>query len=178
MFINRIKAAFCAVILATLGVVPAFALSSDPVRIIPARDCAVGQNVCYMRATINYNDPNIGNGVWGFTFPANAYVLSIDADVTTAFNAATTNTLAVGTTAGGVDLVATSGANASVTMGTTGIYHLTSAAGLGVAVTGNTSKQTAINGGVPVYFKYAQTGTAASAGSVTVVITFARNNDK
>src|SRR6185312_15944835 len=172
MFLKHLKAALLAAVIAGAGVVPSFALSADPVRTIPARECSATQTVCYLRATINFNDPNIANGVWGFTLPASAYVLSVDLDVTTAFNAATTNNLTIGATATGTDFLAAT----SIT--SAGIQHLTSAAGLGVAVTANATKQTQINGGVPVYFRYTQTGTASTAGVVTVVISFAKNNEK
>lgn len=178
-FLKHLKAALLAAVIAAAGVVPSFALYTDPAvingqKIIPERDCLQGQEVCYIRATINYNDNSIGNGVWAFTLPANAYVISMDAYVTTAFNAATTNVITIGATATGSDFAA----SGTIAPGTTGVQHLTSAAGLGLAATGNTAKQTAINGGVPVYFRYTQTGTAATAGVVTVIVMFANNNDK
>lgn len=172
MFLKHIKTAALAVILASAAIAPAFALNSDPTKIIPARECSDTQNVCYIRATINYNDPRISSGVWAFTLPANAYITQILGDVTTAFNATTTNSLTVGATPTGTDFVA------STSITSAGILVLSSAAGIGLAATGNTANQTAINGGVPVYFRYTQTGTAATAGSVTIVIAYAMNNDK
>jgi len=172
VFLKHIKAASIAVILAAAGIVPAFALSANPNRIIPERTCSADQSVCYIRATINFNDPNIANGVWGFTLPANAYITQILGNVTTAFNATTTNALTIGATPTGTDFVA------STSVSSTGILTLSTAAGIGLAATGNTANQTQINGGVPVYFRYTQTGTAATAGSVTIVIAFAKNNDK
>jgi hypothetical protein len=170
---------------------PAYAITEDPqvyagTKIIPARNCSEGQNVCYIRATINYNDSNISAGVWFASIPANAYVLSIDAYVSTAFNAASTNLLSIGATKTGTDFVATSGANASVTLGSTGITHLTAAAGLATVATGNTSLQSGYSSTgtgpvpayVPIFARYTQTGTAATAGAVTIVITYAKNNDQ
>lgn len=176
MFRNFVRAALLAAF-AFAGVAPSYALFTDPAvingqKIIPERTCERTQSVCYLRVTINWNDNSISNGVWAFTLPANAYILTVDADVTTAFNATSSNTIQIGATASGADFLAAT----SIT--STGIQHLTSAAGLGVAVTGNTAKQTAINGAVPVYFKYVQTGTAASTGVVTLIITFAKNDDK
>lgn len=172
MTLNRIKAALLAGAIALATVVPSLALVTDPNKIQTARTCSATQNVCYMRATINFNDPRIATGVWFDTIPKNAYVLAVDLDVTTAFNAGTTNTLQIGATAAGADFLAAT----SIT--SAGIQHLTSAAGLGVAATANTSLQTAINGDVPMYVKYAQTGTAATAGVVTLVIAYAQNNDE
>lgn len=176
MFFKHIKAALVAALLVG-SAIPAFAITTDPgvisgTRIIPERNCSLAQDVCYLRATMNFNDNSITGGVWTFTLPKNAYILAMDMDVTTAFNAGTTNNMSIGATATGTDFLA------ATSVGSTGVTHLTSAAGLGVAATANSSLQTALNGAVPVYFRYVTSGTAATAGSVTVVITFAKANDK
>jgi hypothetical protein len=166
----------------------AFAYNIDPqvysgYKIIPARACEMSQNVCYVRVTFNFNDPNIKNGVWFATVPSNVYILAIDADVTTAFNAATTNVFTIGATKTSANEImadcgtATACISNSTTTIATGVSHLTTAAGLAVAVTSNSTYQTAINSAVPLYAKYTQTGTAATTGSVTFVITFAKNDD-
>jgi hypothetical protein len=98
----------------------------------------------------------------------------IDAQVVTAFNAGTTNPITVGVTAASSNEIVASG----ITSGTTGIYHLTTAAGLGNVITNNTTYQTALNGAVPVYVKYAPTGTAATAGQAIIIIAFVKNNDQ
>ncbi len=166
----------------------AFAYSEDPqvhagTKIIPARYCATGQDVCYERVTVNFNDANIGTGVWFASIPKNAYILSIDADTTTAWNAATTNLLTIGATrASSNEIVADcSTATACLSNHTTtiatGVVHLTTAAGLALAITGSSTYQTVINGDVPLFVKYVQTGTAATTGSTTFIITFAKNDD-
>jgi hypothetical protein len=170
-------AAMAAAFLAAAFIVPASALVTDPNKIIPERSCSATQNVCYVRVTVNFNDPRISSGVWFATLPKNAYVLAIDAYVGTAFNAATTNYLSIGATATGTDFLATTGTNASVTLGSTGTTHATSAAGLGLVATGSSSLQTAANGAVPVYIRYQQSGTAATAGVVTVVVAYIKNDD-
>lgn len=157
-----------------LSVLPSAALYNDQTRKYLPR-YVNEQVVQYYRLTVNYNDPNIGSSQVFGALPANAYILSIDADVTTAFNAGTTNVLTLGFTAGTHNEIVASG----ITAGSIGIYHLTSAAGLGLAVTGVTANQ--IGGTVPpyvpLYANYAQTGTAATAGSVTIVISYIPNND-
>lgn len=181
--LKLIKAAPVAGFMAFFAVSAVYALNVDQTRIVPARTCQVGQNVCYYRLTINYNDPRIGTGQWFGTLPQNAYILRIDADVTTAFNAATTNLLTLGATAASANEIVAdcSTATACISDHTTtiaaGISHLTTAAGLALAITGNTTYQTALNGAVPLYAKYAQTGTAASTGSVTFVIEYTKNDD-
>lgn len=154
---------------------PSYALYNDQTRNYYPRDLNK-QVVQTYRLTINWNDPNIGASQIFGALPANAYILSIDADVTTAFNAGTTNVLTLGVTKGTHNEIVASG----ITAGTIGVYHLTSAAGLGVAVTGNTADQ--VGGGsvpayVPLYANYTQTGTAGTAGSVTIVISYVSNND-
>ena len=143
---------------------PALALLVDQTRIFNPRQTP-DQQLSYYRLTINFNDQNIGLGQQFGALPNSAYIDHIDAYVTTAFNAATTNVVTIGTTKANANEIVASG----ITAGTIGVYHLTSAAGLGLAVT---------NGVVaPLFAKYAQTGTAATAGSVTIIIAFAANND-
>ena len=179
MMLQRIAAkAASTLLLALLAVSPVSALVLDPglssnsaralQRLIPGRECSHTESVCSMRATVNFSDGLIGSGVWAFTIPQNAAVIAIDADVTTAFNAGTTNTLSIGATPTGTDFLA------ATSVSSAGIQHLTSAVGLGLTATGNTALQTQLNGAVPVYFRYQQSGTAATAGAVTVVITYAQ----
>ena len=173
MFAKLIKSALAALFFAAFAFSPSFALVTDPNKIIPIRDCEQSQTVCYYRLTVNFNDPRIASGVWFGTIGPSAYILQIDAYVSTAFNAVTTNVITIGTTAANANEIVASG----ITAGSTGMYHLTSAAGLGTVITANTTYQTALNGGVPLFVKYAQTGTAATAGVVTIVLTFIKNND-
>ena len=174
MFWKSLKAASIGALIALST--PALALNGNPLlttRTIPQR-ALQEQVVQYYRATINYNDINIANGVWFGTLPPNAYILSIDAQVVTAFNAGTTNVVTIGATQANANEIVASG----ITAGTTGIYHLTTAAGLGNVVTNNTTYQTQQAAGVPMWAKYAQTGTAATAGSVIVIIAYVLNNDQ
>lgn len=147
-----------------LSLAPAAALQVDQTRNPVVRQLSE-QAVNYYRLTINFNDQNIGSGQFFGALPANAYILSIDAYVTTAFNAGTSNTVTIGTTKSSANEIVASG----ITAGTIGHYALTSAAGLGLAVTNGVSPT--------LYAKYAQTGTAATAGSVTIVIAYIPNND-
>ena len=183
---NRFKAALLSALFALFAlalIAPSHALVTDPNKIIPARTCESGQQVCYVRVTVNFNDPRLSSGVWFATIPKNAYILSIDADTTTAWNAATTNVLTFGATAASANEIIADGASATANISNdtttiaTGIRHLTTALGLATAITGNSTYQTAINGDVPIYVKYTQTGTAATTGSTTVIFTFAKNDD-
>ena len=142
----------------------ALALQVDQTKTPPIR--ALGtQQLGYYRLTINYNDANIGAGQQFGALDKLTYIYAVDCYVTTAFNAVTTNVVTIGTTKANANEIVGSG----ITAGTIGVYHLTSAAGLGLAVT-----QT---GPITLWAKYTQTGTAATAGSVTCMIAFATNND-
>ena len=169
-------------------IISASAYTQDPgvyggTKIIPSRGCEFDQGVCYLRVTFNFNDPNMASGVWFATLPKNAYILQIDSDVTTAFNAATTNVFTIGATKASANEIVADGASATANISNsttsigTGIRHLTTAAGLALAVTGSSTYQTAINGAVPLYAKYTQTGTAATTGVITIIITFVKDND-
>jgi hypothetical protein len=114
------------------------------------------QQVHYLRKRVNYNDANIGNGVVMGTLPAGSMIVSQNVRVNTAFNAATTNAVNVGTAAAGTQLfsdAATAGARSPT------IANLSFA-----------SDQ-------DIYVTYAQTGTAATAGQADIVIGYAPNND-
>ncbi len=93
------------------------------------------------------------------TIPANAQIVDINIDVTTAFNAAGTDTVTVGKTGTAAAFVtATSVASAGrASVATTGVYSAwanTGASDLDATVT------------------FSQTGTAASAGAARVTIVY------
>lgn len=120
------------------------------------------QQVHYIRKLVNYNTTGIAAGIIIGTLPAGAQITHVATNVTTAFNAATTNVLTVGTTATGGE-IATSAENAAGTAG-----YKQPVAGQALAVP-TVDKD--------VYMSYTQSGTAATAGSATVVISYVPNND-
>lgn len=124
----------------------------------------VTQQVPYCRASVSFDTVNIGTAgkVPLGTLPAGAIVTHALVKITTAFNAATTNVLTVGTAASDAALL--SGADFDETVVQTTITF--AAAGYTVAVD------------TPLFIKYAQTGTAATAGAATIIIFFVPNNDR
>ena len=93
------------------------------------------------------------------TIPANAQIVDVNIDVTTAFNAATTNTVTVGKTGTAAAYVASTsvGSAGRASVATTGVYSAwanTGTADLDATVT------------------FSQTGTAASAGAARVTIVY------
>jgi hypothetical protein len=121
----------------------------------PARQLHT-QQIHYLRKRVNYNDSAIGTGVVMGTLPAGSMIVSQDVRCNTAFNAATTNALNVGTAAGGTQLftdAATAGARQP------------------------TKANLSFASDTDIYVQYAQTGTAATAGQADIVIGYVPNND-
>jgi uncharacterized membrane protein len=94
------------------------------------------------------------------TIPANAQIVTIHIDVTTAFNAGTTNTVTVGTTGSAAAYVTSTsvGATGRASVATTGVYSAW-------ANVGSTDVNYAT-------VTFSQTGTAATAGSAIVTILY------
>jgi hypothetical protein len=93
------------------------------------------------------------------TVPAGAQIVSINIDVTTAFNAATTNTITVGKSGSAAAFVASTsiGSAGRASVATTGVYSAWADVG---------------SADVPVTATYSQTGTAATAGAARVTIVY------
>ena len=115
--------------------------------------------VAYISTTINYNTPNAAtaDSVQVGTLPAGATILGCLVNVTTAFNAGTTNVVIVGTAADD-DVYVAAG---DVAEGSTGATTVTRALG---------NKPSA---DTPVYVQYDETGTAATAGSADIILFYA-----
>ena len=93
------------------------------------------------------------------TIPAGAQIQNIHIDVTTAFNAATTNTVTVGTSASAAAYVTSTsvGSLGRASVATTGVYSAW-------ANTGSSDVSATIT--------FSQTGTAATAGAARVTIIY------
>jgi predicted ribosomally synthesized peptide with SipW-like signal peptide len=163
-----LRTAALAGLLSLAAIGGAFALFNDQTRIFNPRFDPNANHPSYYRVTINYNDSLIGNGQKFGALGANEFIKSIDCQVVTAFNASTNN-VTFGITSAANEIMASSGTNASITPGTPGIYHVTAANGLGITATSA--------GTVQLWAKYAQTGTAATAGQVICILDFVPNND-
>jgi hypothetical protein len=126
----------------------------------PVRDVYLN-GVSYVGGTIAYNSADASAHPLAARIPAGAMIVSVHVKVATAFNAGTSNTLTIGTNATSYnDLVAAGDVNATA-VGTTSATR-----GVGTIVSSDTQ----------VYVKYAQSGTAATAGSATVVIGYVNTN--
>ena len=106
--------------------------------------------------TIAYTD---GSAVAIGTIPANAQIVDINIDVTTAFNAGSSNTITVGKSGSASAFVAATsvGSAGRANVATTGVYSAWADVG---------------SAEVPVTATFAQTGTAASAGAARVTVVY------
>ncbi len=118
-----------------------------------------------LKLTVNFGDTGISTGI-GFSnfLPQSAFITGVWVEVVTAFNAATTNTLTVGTVSTAYNnIVATAdlagNGTASIATGVTQVTR-----GLGRSLTAAADIQP--------FVKYVQTGTAATTGQAIVVIEF------
>lgn len=93
------------------------------------------------------------------TLPANAQIVDVNIDVTTAFNAATTNTVTVGKTGTAAAYVTSTsvGSAGRASVATTGVYSAW-------ANTGTSDLDATVT--------FSQTGTAATAGAARVTIVY------
>lgn len=156
-----------AALVSVFAIGAAFALNVDQTRTMVKRYDPTNYHPNYYRVTINYNDPGISAGQAFGALGQNEFIRAIDCHVTTAFNASTTNVLTFGTTKASANEIVQSGQITASS--TTARQALTSAIGLGVNATSA--------GDVTLYAKYAQTGTAATAGSMMCVMETIPNND-
>jgi uncharacterized membrane protein len=105
--------------------------------------------------TIAYTDGTVTVG----TIPANAQIQNIHIDVTTAFNAGTTNNITVGKTGTAAAYVTSTsvGSTGRASVATTGVYSAW-------ADTGSAETNATVT--------FAQTGTAATAGAARITIVY------
>jgi hypothetical protein len=114
--------------------------------------------VHYLRQDFAYNTTGIGTTatVKIGTLPAGAIVEKVQVKVTTAFNAGTTNQLDVGVSGNDDSLVDYTETDVDLTAtGSTFIWR---------------GADETFSADTPIYVKYTETGTAASAGAATVIV--------
>ncbi len=116
----------------------------------------IGGVLSAITTTVAYTD---ASAVTIATIPANSQIVDINIDVTTAFNAGTTNTVTVGKSGSAAAFVtATSvGSAGRASVASTGVYSAW-------ADTGSSDVSATVT--------FAQTGTAATAGAARVTIVY------
>lgn len=113
------------------------------------------QQVHFLRTLINYNDADALTRVIGI-IPAGSNLLRCNTCVSTAQNAGTTNTLSVGTTSGGTDIISAAAAGSATA---------------NVLVQAPSGKSL-VAADTTYYATLTQSGTAATAGVVEVTIEY------
>jgi hypothetical protein len=140
------------------------------------------QQTHYLRINVTFNSVNgqpcvlVSNAcsVKAGAVPYNALILRAYQEIVTSFNSGTTDTLAVGISKSGAELVAAQ----SVHGAAGGPSALTLASsGSGIQVTGAGATQTGANGGFDIWVTFAQTGAAPSAGQAILVVEYIAPND-
>lgn len=123
------------------------------------------QQVNYYRKTINFNDALISAPANPFgRLPLNAFIVDVQVEIVTAFNAATTNVLTIGTTTASANEIVS-----GVDVDEAGLADTDVSRARGTILT-RTSE-------LNLYYKYTQTGTAATAGKANVIVTYIPDND-
>jgi hypothetical protein len=134
------------------------------------------QQTHYLRFSFPYNGcvlVSLTCSVKVGSVPYNAFITRAYQQVYTAFNAGTTDTVGIGTSSGGVNLVAAQSVHAAGA----GTALTVVAANLGTAATGNGATQTGSNGGFDIFVTYTITGAPASAGNAAYIIEYFAPND-
>jgi hypothetical protein len=121
------------------------------------------QVVNTLKRVLNFNDGDIAKFSFANSLPANAFIISVQVYVVTAFNAGTTNPITIGTNSTTYNNISASG---TITSGTPGMY--TPTIGLGPVLANGAE--------VAVFGTYIPTGTAATTGQAIIVITYEGGN--
>jgi hypothetical protein len=127
------------------------------------------QCTTFIRTTVLFNQAGIAAGIVAGHIPNGARISGVEVFVDVAQNAGTTNTVSVGTipeTNGVLSTVPASQSNL-VSAGAAGTVGLTKTTPTGVNVNATTD--------LALIVSLAQTGTAATAGSITVIVTYYPN---
>lgn len=132
-------------------------LASGTVQDGSSNPANVGLVECVQSAIVTFGADGTTTTVC--TLPAGAQIFSIDIDVTTAFNAGTTNTIKIGKASSATQFVSAT--------------SVSSAGRASVATTGNYTNWLNVGtSDVTVVATFNQTGTVASAGSARVAIRY------
>lgn len=120
------------------------------------------QKLHFIRKRFQFSDANLTAGVVIGRIPARSYLTAVSWYKSAAFNSGTSDNATIGT-----GNATDAGILASTAISGTGFVNHTAAAGLGLAVTAEAD----------VYLRWVASGAAATAGDVTVVISYSPDND-
>lgn len=154
--------ALAVALFASAPLIAAFALNVDQNRTIPKRLIPLQATNTY-RLTVNYNDPNISTAQAFGAIGQNAFIVNVEVEIVTAFNAGSTNVLTIGTSTSANEIVSSSDVDET----TPGVTRVTRGFGRSLTASADTT----------LYAKYTQTGTPATTGQAVIVIEYIPNND-
>jgi len=165
-----------------LGVLGLFAFATAAFALtVPAQFSPrqfTSQQTHYLRFTINYNSCVLASGsctVKVGAVPYNAWILRAYQQIATSFNSLSTDTVSIGVTSTSGNELVTAQSVHGAAGGATALTVVSTAAG--TVITGDGATQTGANGGFDIWVKYAQTGTAPTAGTASYLMEFAAPND-
>ena len=127
------------------------------------------QCTTFIRTTVLFNQANIAAGIVAGHIPNGARISGIDVCVDVAQNAGTTNTVSVGT------IPETNGVLSTVPASQSNLVSAAAAGTIGITKTTPTGANFNATTDLAVIVSLAQTGTAATAGQVTVIVTYYPN---
>lgn len=125
---------------------------------VPSSPILNGSVAALLNFDVDFNDTDIASGVKKATIRASAtapVLLEFSAEVITAFNAASTNVLTVGSDTTANQFLG----SGDITEGTPGFYPAS-----------NAKKSYRITADTDIYIKYTQSGTAATTGRALIYI--------
>jgi len=135
------------------------------------------QQVHYVRFTVNFNSCVYVSLTCSFkvgALPYNAYLIRLNSQVTTAWNAGTSQSIALGTASAGAQIQASTATGPAAGGGTTGTIV---AANVGVAATGNGIAQTGADGGFDVWATITIVGALPTTGQTNYILEYIAPND-
>src|ERR1700677_248946 len=135
------------------------------------------QQTHYIRFLVQFNSCVLAGGSCSYkvgALPYNAFVIRAYQQITTSFNSGTTDTLALGTSSGGVNLVAAQSVHGAAGGATT--LTIVSA-NAGITGAGDGPTPSGADGGFDVYVPYAQTGAVPPAGQAVIIVEYFGAND-
>lgn len=135
------------------------------------------QQVHYLRFSVDFNSCVYVSLTCSFkvgALPYNAYILRVNNQVTTAWNAGTSQSIALGTSSAGVNIVASAATGPSTGGGTASTVV---AASIGVAATGNGIAQTGLDGGFDLWATITIVGALPTTGQTNYVLEYIAGND-
>lgn len=116
-----------------------------------------------LKRVLNWNDSDASKAAFFSSLPAGAFVIGVQVEIVTAFAAASTNPITVGTNGTTYNNMM---ASTDISATSTGVYFIAS------SPTAKLGRAFAATGDTPVFATYLPTGTAGTTGQAVIVIEY------